>query len=49
MRVVDAIAEILNDTMGVEATDIYVLFRETTADNHYTGGTPLDPWVPADV
>ena len=46
---VDAIAEILNETLGVDAADLYVLFRETAADNHYTGGTPLDPWVPADV
>ena len=46
---VDAIAEILNDTMNVDPADIYVLFRETPADNHYTGGTPLNPWVPADV
>ena len=46
---VDAIAEILNETMGVDPADIYVLFRETTADNHYTGGTPLNPWVAADV
>ena len=46
---VDAIAEILNETLGVDPADVYVLFRETAADNHYTGGTPLDPWVPADV
>ena len=45
---VDAIAEILNDTMGVEAAD-YVLFRENPAENHYCGGTPLAPWVPADA
>ena len=45
---VDAIAEILNDTMGVDATDVYVLFREHPAENHYCGGTPLAPWVPAD-
>ena len=46
---VDAIAEILNDTMGVDAADIYVVFRENPAENHYCGGTPLPPWVPADV
>ena len=46
---VDAIAEILNDAMGVEPADIYVLFRENPAENHYCGGTPLAPWVPADV
>ena len=44
-----ACASHLNDTMGVEATDIYVLFRENPAENHYCGGTPLAPWVPADA
>ena len=38
---VDAIAEILNVTMGVEAADVQVLFREDPAENHYCGGTPL--------
>ena len=46
---VDAIAEILNDTMGVDSADVYVLFRENMAENHYCGGTPLPPWVPADT
>ena len=46
---VDAIAGILNDAMGVEPADIYVLFRENPAENHYCGGTPLAPWVPADA
>ncbi len=46
---VDAIAEILNDTMGVDATDVYVLVRENPAENHYCGGTPRAPWVPADA
>lgn len=38
---VDAIAGILQDEMAVPASDLYVLFRETEAENHYTGGTPL--------
>lgn len=45
---VDAIAVVLNDAMGVKAEDIYVLFRENPAENHYCGGTPLPAWVPAD-
>ena len=45
---VDAIAEILNDTMDVDSADVYVLFREHPTENHYCGGTPLAPWVPAD-
>ncbi len=46
---VDAIAAILKAEMGVAAEDVYVLFRETPAENHYTGGAPLPAWVPADV
>lgn len=44
---VDAIAALLKTELNVEARDIYVLFRETPAENHYTGGEPLPPWVPA--
>ncbi|MCY3703108.1 MAG: tautomerase family protein [Rhodospirillales bacterium] len=46
---VDAIADILHDTMGVAAADIYALFRENPAENHYCGGEPLAAWVPADT
>ena len=46
---VDAIAAILNAEMGVAEENIYVIFRETPADNHYTGGKPLPAWVPADL
>tara|TARA_Y100001947_G_C10195475_1_gene242629 strand:- start:275 stop:664 length:390 start_codon:yes stop_codon:yes gene_type:complete len=45
---VDGIAEVLHETMGVNAEDIYCIFRETPAPNHYTGGEPLPDWVPAD-
>ena len=45
---VDAIAAILNAELGVVAEDVYVLFREIPAENHYTGGQPLPAWVPAD-
>ena len=34
---------------GLAAEDNYVLFRETPAENHYAGGSPLPDWVPADV
>ena len=44
----DAIATILNIELGVDPVDNYVLFRENPAENHYTGGTPLPDWVPAD-
>ena len=33
---------------GIAAEDIYLLFRETPAENHYCGGTPLPNWMPAD-
>ena len=45
---VDAIAAVLHAELDVKAEDIYVLFRENAAGNHYTGGTPLPDWVPAD-
>ncbi len=43
----DAIAKLLNIELNVEASDVYVLFRENPAENHYCGGTPLADWVPA--
>ncbi len=46
---VDAIAAMLNRELGVGAEDIYVLFRENPAENHYCGGKPLPAWAPADV
>ncbi len=45
---VDAISSVLNSQLQINAKDVYVLFRETPAFNHYTGGTPLPEWVPAD-
>ena len=45
----DAIAEVLDRAMGVRPADIYVVFRENAGENHYCGGTPLPPWVPADA
>ncbi len=44
---VDAIAALLKRELNVEARDVYVLYRENPAENHYTGGEPLPPWVPA--
>jgi len=45
---VDAIAAILKTELNADPVDLYVLFRENPAENHYTGGTPLPAWVPAD-
>ena len=44
-----AIAEAMQSATGIAAEDIYLLFRETPAENHGCGGTPLPNWVPADV
>ena len=44
---VDAISRLLNIELNVEARDVYVLFRENPAENHYCGGEPLPAWVPA--
>ncbi len=43
-----AIAEALGATVGIAAEDVYVLYRENVAANHFCGGTPLAEWVPAD-
>ncbi len=43
-----AIAEAMQSAAGIAREDIYLLFRETPAENHYCGGTPLPNWVPAD-
>ena len=43
----DAIANLLKAELSVESCDIYVLYRENPAENHYCGGEPLPPWVPA--
>lgn len=43
----DAIAALLKLELNVDPRDIYLLYRENPAENHYTGGQPLPPWVPA--
>ncbi len=43
-----AIAEAMQTAAGIAAVDVYLLFRETPAENHTCGGTPLANWVPAD-
>ena len=45
----DAIATILKAELNVDPIDLYVLFRENPAENHYTGGAPLADWVPSDA
>ncbi len=43
-----AIADVLGEIAGIKPEDVYVLFRENPAENHYCGGKPLADWVPAD-
>ena len=43
----DAIASLLKAELNVEPVDVYVLYREIPAENHYCGGEPLPAWVPA--
>ena len=45
---VDGISEVLIETLNVSREDVYCLFREIPAHNHYTGGEPLPEWVPSD-
>ena len=47
LALVEAIATLLETELSVDPKDLYVLFRENPAENHYTGGQPLPPWVPA--
>lgn len=44
-----AIAQALGQVAGIKPDDVYVLFRETIAANHYCGGKPLPEWAPADT
>ncbi|MEN8197366.1 MAG: tautomerase family protein [Pseudomonadota bacterium] len=44
-----AIAGAFGAAAGIDAADIYLLFRENNAANHYCGGAPLADWVPADA
>ena len=45
---VDGISSVLKDILDIDPEDVYCIFRETPAHNHYTGGEPLPDWVPAD-
>ncbi len=43
-----AISGAFAEAAGIDPRDVYLLFRETDAANHYCGGMPLADWVPAD-
>jgi len=43
----DTLSNLLNEELGIEPLDVYVLYRENPAENHYCGGEPLAAWVPA--
>lgn len=38
------IGEAFAKTLGVDARDVYLLFREAPASDHYCGGKPLPEW-----
>lgn len=46
---VDIVAEIIFDELGIEREDIYILFRETEAANHFCGGKPISDFVPPEL
>jgi len=43
----DALAVLLKTELNVEPQDVYVLYRENPAENHFCGGEPLPAWVAA--
>ena len=45
---VDGISEVLKQILNITKEDVYCLFREIPAHNHYTGGKPLPEWVASD-
>ena len=45
---VEGISVVLKETLNITKEDVYCLFRETPAHNHYTGGEPLPEWVASD-
>ena len=45
---VDGISSVLKEILNIDPEDVYCIFRETPAYNHYTGGEPLPDWVPSD-
>ena len=45
---VDGISEVLKDLLNISKEDVYCMFRETPAHNHYTWSEPLPECVPSD-
>ncbi len=43
-----AVAQAFQATAGIDRHDLYLLCRETEAENHDCGGQPLPNRVPAD-
>ena len=43
---VDEVGALLGQQLGISAEDIYVVFREIVAENHYCGGHPIAPFKP---
>ena len=47
-KLVDQISISLKEILNIEPEDVYCIFREISAEHHYTGGKPLPLWVPSD-
>lgn len=43
----EGIGRAFDAAMGVDLADVYLLFREAPAADHYCGGEPLAEWRPA--
>ncbi len=43
-----AVAQAFQATAGIDRHDLYLLCRETEAENGDCGGQPLPNWAPAD-
>ncbi len=42
-----AVGEVFSETMGIDPGDVYLLFREEPASEHFCGGKPLPEWEPS--
>jgi phenylpyruvate tautomerase PptA (4-oxalocrotonate tautomerase family) len=42
----EKLSQAFSSTLGTRPEDLYVLFRETPASEHFCGGKPLPEWRP---
>lgn len=46
VRLVESLSTVFSEVLGARPEDLYVLFRETPASEHFCGGQPLPDWQP---